>query len=30
VAPGATRTPLIADIAEDLMASIRRSMPCRG
>jgi 3-oxoacyl-[acyl-carrier protein] reductase len=27
VAPGATRTPLIADIAEDLMASIRRSIP---
>jgi len=27
VAPGATRTPLIANIAEDLMASIRRSIP---
>lgn len=27
VAPGATRTPLIADIADDLMASIRRSIP---
>jgi 3-oxoacyl-[acyl-carrier protein] reductase len=27
VAPGATRTPLIADIAEELMANIRKAIP---
>ncbi len=27
VAPGATRTPLIADIADELMANIRKSIP---
>jgi 3-oxoacyl-[acyl-carrier protein] reductase len=27
VGPGATRTPLIADISEELMGNIRRSIP---
>jgi 3-oxoacyl-[acyl-carrier protein] reductase len=27
VAPGATRTPIIADLAEDLMTNIRKAIP---